>query len=413
MLDTISRLYLLFSSHNYQLYEVGGCVRDMLMGKDPHDYDFAADALPQEMLALGNDDIRVIDTGSQYGTVTFHVGNDLFEVTTFRHDCEYSDGRRPDSVTFSNNIYEDLSRRDFTVNAIAVNLYDNSFIDPYKGREDIKNKIIRTVGIPEERFREDGLRILRAIRFKFKLEFGIEENTCKAILNNWNLLDHVSQERITSEFLQILDYCNISSQQDALLMDGLINYILPEAWCENDYDNNFWRYEVISSFSDTECKLAYLLRGSKSGAENTCKRLKLSNDFTKDVCDTLKAFEYIVELDTNLSDIAITQKSIAERDAFIARKLVAKYGTKNSLRAFEIFAYEYGLNSQDYYNLYDIIKEAANKYPVALKDLTVKGEDLLQLGYEGVQIGKVLNDLLELVLLRPECNNKEFLLRHI
>lgn len=321
------------------------------------------------------------------------------------------DGRRPDKVTFSANIYEDLSRRDFTVNAIAVNLYDNSFVDPYKGREDIKNKIIRTVGIPEERFREDGLRILRAIRFMFKLGFGMEENTYKAILNNWNLLDHVSQERITSEFLQILDYCDIISQQDALLMDGLIKYIIPEAWYKNDYDSNYWRYEAIRGFSDTECKLAYLLRGSKSSAENTCKRLKLSNDFTKDVCDILKAFEYIEELDADTSISAINEKSVEERDAYIARKLVAKYGVKNSLRALEIFADEYGLAPQDYYKLCGTIKEVADKYPITLKDLAVKGEDLMQLGYEGKEVGIALNNLLEYVLTDPEKNKKETLLR--
>lgn len=412
--EEIKTLADTFNKEGFNIYLVGGCVRDMIMGKEPHDYDLTTNATPDQMIEIANKyNLKIIPTGIQYGTLTFNMDKQNYEITTFRNDGNYSDGRRPDQVTFSFNVYEDLARRDFTVNAIAINLFDNTCIDPYKGKEDIKNKIIRTVGIPEERFKEDGLRILRAIRFKFKLGFTMEENTYKAILNNWKLLDHVSQERITSEFLQILDYCNIDSQQDAMLMDGLIKYLIPEAWYKNDYDNNFWRYEAIRGFSDTECKLAYLLRGSKGSVEVTCKRLKLSNDFTKDVCDTLKAFNYIEELDKSTDISEFDEKSIEDRDNYIARKLVAKFGTKNSLRALEIFADEYGVAPQDYYRLYDIIKEAAYKYPTTLKDLAVKGEDLIQLGYEGKEVGQILNKFLECVLDDPKKNKKEILLRLI
>lgn len=401
MLSGINKLYTLFSSKGFKLYEVGGCVRDTFMGIDPHDYDFATDATPQEMLDFKSGNVNVIDTGSQYGTVTFHIDNEFFEVTTFRSDSEYSDGRRPDKVTFSKNILQDLARRDFTVNAIAIRLEDEKVIDPYNGRQDIKDRVLRTVGEPEERFREDGLRILRAIRFKFKFGLYMEDNTYNAILNNWNLLDNVSQERITSEFLQILEHCNIDSQQDALLMDGLIKYLIPEAWYKNTYDSNFWRYEAIRGFSDTECRLAYLLRESKSSAENTCKRLKLSNDFTKDVCDTLKAFELVAELSRDY-----------DTDGYIARKLVSSYGTKNALRAWQLFADDYGITPYDYNDMYALL-EIAHKWPVTLKDLAVKGDDLIELGYEGKEVGGILNRLLEYVLDDPTRNEKEELLKVI
>ena len=151
---------------------VGGAVRDILMDKTPHDYDFATNATPDQMLKIAEEsNIEVIPTGIKYGTVTFRIDGESFEVTTYRKDSNYSDGRRPDQVTFSTNILDDLSRRDFTVNAIALNMLSNvnDYVDPFNGIKDIENKFIRTVGDPVERFTEDGLRILRAIRFRFKL----------------------------------------------------------------------------------------------------------------------------------------------------------------------------------------------------------------------------------------------------
>ena len=206
---TLEKLSQLFLKNNYELYMVGGAVRDIIMDKTPHDYDFATNATPDQMLKIAEEsNIEVIPTGIKYGTVTFRIDDQSFEVTTYRKDSNYSDGRRPDQVTFSTNILDDLSRRDFTVNAIAINMLSNvnEYIDPYNGREDIKNKVLRTVGDPFERFTEDGLRILRAIRFKYKLGFKFDSATYDAIVNNWNLLEHVSQERITSEFLMIMEY---------------------------------------------------------------------------------------------------------------------------------------------------------------------------------------------------------------
>lgn len=406
---TLEKLSQLFLKNNYELYMVGGAVRDILMNKTPHDYDFATNATPDQMLKIADEsNIEVIPTGIKYGTVTFRIDNQSFEITTYRKDSNYSDGRRPDQVTFSINILDDLSRRDFTINAIALNMLSNvtEYVDPFKGRKDIENKVIRTVGDPVERFTEDGLRILRAIRFRFKLGFTFAAATYKAIMSNWQLLEHISQERITSEFLQIIDYCTINSQQDTLLVDDLIYYILPDVWYKNDYDNNFWRYEAIDTFSDTECKLAYLLRETKSSPKIICKGLKLSNEFTKDVCDTLKAFDYIVQLDTDLD----AKGSVAERDAIIARKLVSKYGTKNALRAWEIFADEYGLTQYYYNNMYELLKVATNRWSVTLKDLAINGDDLIQLGFKGREIYKTLDYCLDQVLIDQSLNEKEKLI---
>ena len=406
---TLEKLSQLFLKNNYELYMVGGAVRDILMDKTPHDYDFATNATPDQMLKMAEkSNIEVIPTGIKYGTVTFRIDDQSFEVTTYRKDSNYSDGRRPDQVTFSTNILDDLSRRDFTINAIALNMLSNAneHVDPFNGIKDIENKVIRTVGDPVERFTEDGLRILRAIRFRFKLGFTFDAATYKAIMSNWQLLEHISQERITSEFLQIIDYCTITSQQDTLLVDDLIYYLLPAVWYKNDYDNNFWRYEAIDRFSDTECKLAYLLRETKSSHRIICKGLKLSNKFTNDVCDTLKAFDYIVKLDTDLD----AKSSVAERDAVIARKLVSKYGTKNALRAWEIFADEYGLAQYDYNNMYKLLEITASRWSVTLKDLVINGDDLIQLGFKGKEIHKALDYCLDQVLRDQSLNEKEKLI---
>ena len=406
---TLEKLSQLFLKNNYVLYMVGGAVRDILMNKTPHDYDFATNATPDQMLKMAEEsNIDVIPTGIKYGTVTFRIDNQSFEITTYRKDSNYSDGRRPDQVTFSTNILDDLSRRDFTINAIALNMLSNvnEYVDPFNGIKDIENKVIKTVGDPVERFTEDGLRILRAIRFRFKLRFTFDCDTYKAIMYNWQLLEHISQERITSEFLQIIDYCTINSQQDILLLDDLIYYLLPAAWYKNDHDNNFCRYEAIDRFSDTECKLAYLLREANSSPETVCKKLKLSNEFTKDVCDTLKAFDYIVKLDTDLDARCL----VTERDAVIARKLVSKYGTKNALRAWEIFADEYGLTQYDYNNMYELLKIVTSRWSVTLKDLAINGDDLIQLGFKGKEIHKALDYCLDQVLRDQSLNEKEKLI---
>ena len=406
---TLEKLSQLFLKNNYELYMVGGAVRDILMNKTPHDYDFATNATPDQMLKMAEkSNIEVIPTGIKYGTVTFRIDNQSFETTTYRADGNYSDGRRPDQVIFSTNILDDLSRRDFTVNAIALNMLSNvnEYVDPFNGIKDIENKVIKTVGDPVERFTEDGLRILRAIRFRFKLGFTFDADTYKAIMSNWQLLEHISQERITSEFLQIIDYCVINSQQDTLLVDSLIYHLLPSVWYKNDYDNNFWRYDAIEGFSDTECKLAYLLRETKSSPKIICKGLKLSNKFTNDVCDTLKAFDYIVKLDTDLD----AKSSVAERDAVIARKLVSKYGTKNALRAWEIFADEYGLATYDYNNMYKLLEITASRWSVTLKDLVINGDDLIQLGFKGKGIHKALDYCLDQVLMDQSLNKKEKLI---
>ena len=201
----LKKMHEIFSRSGFRSYLVGGAVRDILMGLPPHDYDVATDAKPEDVMRLFH---RVIPTGIAHGTVTVHLMGCHIETTTFRTESGYSDGRHPDSVAYAASIEDDLSRRDFTMNAVAVDLADGKLVDPFSGRDDIKEKLIRAVGNPHERFGEDGLRPVRAIRFAAQLKFCIEKYTYSDIFEERTLavVQKISIERFRDEFIKMLAY---------------------------------------------------------------------------------------------------------------------------------------------------------------------------------------------------------------
>ena len=237
-----------FNNSGYQAYLVGGAVRDIILGKEASDYDVATDASPQEVMRIFK---FVVPTGIEHGTVTVHFMKNEIEVTTFRTESSYSDGRHPDSVNYAATIEEDLSRRDFTLNAIAVNLADGIIKDPYDGIKDIKNKIIRTVGNEQERFLEDGLRPVRAIRFSSKLGFKIEEKTFLAISQN-NILQKtasISKERFRDEFMKILATDKPSYGLKLLEETKILSLFIPEfipcRGCIQNDDRGYHIFDVM------------------------------------------------------------------------------------------------------------------------------------------------------------------------
>jgi len=215
----------IFASASYQCWLVGGAVRDGLLNRDSEDYDLATDAEPEDVVKLFR---RTIPTGIKHGTITILVGSHQFETTTFRKDGDYSDGRRPDEVSYSNSILDDLARRDFTINAIAWDLINNKLLDPHQGREDLKKKIIRAIGIPGERLQEDGLRSIRACRFASQLGFRIHPDTLKAIGENLTNIPSISAERIWDELKKIFATEKPSISFNLFLETGLMNILLPE-----------------------------------------------------------------------------------------------------------------------------------------------------------------------------------------
>ena len=397
---TLEKLSQLFLKNNYELYMVGGAVRDIIMDKTPHDYDFATNATPDQMLKMAEEsNIEVIPTGIKYGTVTFRIDNQSFETTTYRADGNYSDGRRPDQVIFSTNILDDLSRRDFTVNAIALNMLSNvnEYVDPFNGIKDIENKVIKTVGDPVERFTEDGLRILRAIRFRFKLGFTFDAATYKAIMSNWQLLEHISQERITSEFLQILTYGHLDSAEDCYLIDALIKKILPEAYIENVYDCNWWEYKSLFEFPDIETKLAFILKNSKTDILDLCYKLKLSNKMSKDIVEAIYCKNLFEEM-------------LSSNDtSYIVRKLVSKCGKENTKRGFYLYDEIYNLTEKEWNYLMTLL-DRSDVEATKLSDLKITGDDLIKLGFKGREIGKALDYCLDQVLRDQSLNEKEKLI---
>lgn len=197
--DTAIRL---LEESGFKAFVVGGCVRDSIMGRVPGDWDMTTSAKPEETMEVFKN-FRTIPTGLKHGTVTVLIEGQPLEITTMRIDGEYTDSRRPDSVSFTEDICKDLSRRDFTVNAMAYNP-DTGIVDPFGGQDDIKNRIIRCVGSPDKRFSEDALRIIRALRFASVLDFSIEKGTADSIMQNYPLLDNVARERVRVELLKLL-----------------------------------------------------------------------------------------------------------------------------------------------------------------------------------------------------------------
>jgi tRNA nucleotidyltransferase (CCA-adding enzyme) len=242
-------------SAGYEAYVVGGCVRDLVMGYNPHDWDICTNCKPDKTKeVLNNSNIKVTTVGIEYGTVVALMATQEVEVTTYRADGQYSNNRKPDSVTYVTNIAEDLSRRDFTINAMAIDPINNKFIDEFGGLIDINNNILRCIGNPDERFQEDALRIMRALRFAIKYQFKIDSQTSESMLKNKELLDNISKERITNELLKILQ-CKKDIRNYFLQYSDIVFQIIPELKpCYKFNQNNKYHkhdiYEHILNVTD-------------------------------------------------------------------------------------------------------------------------------------------------------------------
>ena len=266
-----------FNEAGYEAYLVGGCVRDYLLNDDFSDIDITTNALPDEVKQIFK---KSIDTGIQHGTVTILINGDSFEVTTFRTEDDYIDHRTPEKVEFVSDLKEDLDRRDFTINAMALDSKGKLY-DYHCGEKDLRNKIIKTVNNPNERFFEDALRMLRAFRFSSKLGFEIEENTLKAIKNNAELIKFVSIERIVNEFRKLLPGKGNKRSLELLLDSKLNNYIpfLDEV------------SKIIDFSNYTFCQSLYILSNINDISFEKLKELKLSNKEIKQI----KIYEKINE----------------------------------------------------------------------------------------------------------------------
>lgn len=384
--------------NGYEAYAVGGCVRDSILGRVPGDWDITTSALPMQVKELFR---RTVDTGIQHGTVTVMLGRNGYEVTTYRIDGRYEDSRHPESVEFTPKLEEDLKRRDFTINAMAYN-DEHGIVDIFDGVGDLQRKIIRCVGNAHDRFDEDALRILRAVRFSAQLGFGIEENTARAAKELAVNLKRISSERIHTEFNKMLksahpDYFSVA---DAI---GIMEIVLPEYHVMSAEDKAF----VGALAKECACQLPeryaamlfmsgrYSEEGAADTAKRVLKRLKLDND-TINTASMLLRFG-MLEITDDESRI---------------RHIIYETGDKNILRILDFrTAYEkcIGNDIADVRRMYDICNMIFERGDcVSLKNLAITGKELIAMGVPaGRQMGEILNSLLMLVLDNPQLNDRE------
>ncbi len=368
------------NSNGYEAFAVGGCVRDTLLGRKPGDWDITTSARPQQVKALFR---RTIDTGIQHGTVTILMGGTGYEVTTYRIDGEYEDGRHPKQVEFTSNLLEDLRRRDFTINAMAYS-HETGIVDAFDGMADLKARRIRCVGNAMERFTEDALRILRAIRFSAQLDFAIEEETFQAISVIAPNLSKVSKERIQMELTKLLTSEHPEKIRE-VYETGISTYV-SLAFASLD-----WKNARVSAELPKEkyVRWAAFLRCGKSPelAVRVLRDLKLDNETISRV-KTLVTWADV----TPAADETEIRRMMSRMEPEVWDSLMELNGYGTEIR-----------------NLVSKIRE--RKDCLTLKDLAVKGQDLIAAGVTpGKEMGMLLHKLLEHVLEVPQDNQKVLLL---
>lgn len=379
--ENIKKLIEIAYENGEKAYIVGGCVRDSLILKCPEDWDITISSSPEKTKKIYKN-YKTIDTGIKYGTVTVLTDEMSFEITTFRQEDDYIDFRHPEKINFSKNIEEDLKRRDFTINAMAYN-HKEGLVDIFGGISDLEKNIIRCVGNPFERFKEDPLRILRGIRFKSTLSFEIEEKTKKEMFNNFHLLLNVSAERKKEEIEKMLR----AGKENKKVINEFEEIIKLSLGIKKVDTAK----EYIENTNDTEIKWAILLTDTEN-TEKICKDLKFSNSLKK-LCLVLKENK-----DKNINTLKDT------------RELVKNYGelTKKILE----FKNSLGQNMEKAFDFYEKIKK--ENLCCSLKTLAVKGRDLEKLNlFPKTQYKTVLNTLLDKVINEEIPNEKEALIKKI
>ncbi len=376
--DNITEIIEKLEENGFEAYIVGGCVRDILMDITPHDYDVTTNALPNQVKSIFE---KTVDTGLKHGTVTVISDNIPVEVTTYRTESGYTDNRRPDKVDFVLSLSEDLSRRDFTVNAIGYN-EKRGFVDLFGGIKDIKNAVLKAVGEPETRFKEDALRILRLFRFASTLNFSIESNTYNAAISCLPLIQNVSSERIAKEIEKASLGGNISVLEPIINNGGL--KFLNIGSCK--------KLEKISNLSrDNNLRLFALLSLCDCNPEDVAKRLKLSNS-TKEFFRTLNSF---------LSNEPPKTKSNI-------KKLLNCCDFDTFISYTEYLSVINNTSTEDITKMFNEIIE--NNEPYKISQLDINGIDIMNCGYTDKAVGEILNYLLDKIIDNPRLNEKEKLL---
>ena len=425
-------IFELLEKGGYECFLVGGCVRDMLMGKAPHDIDITTNATPDEVKAVFAD-FHTLNIGIKHGTVTVMNEGEAIEITTYRRESTYTDGRHPDSVSFSRHIEDDLSRRDFTSNAIAYS-EKNGIVDPFGGISDIENKILRCVGNPIERFTEDSLRILRGLRFASVLGLSIDEATEEAMQTCRELISIVSSERIYTEISKLV--CGKNAGEIISRYSDILAVALPEIKDMKGFEQHNFHHiydvlchtaKVIDSISPAvDLRLAALFHDcgkpdcfsiDENGVGHFYSHASISarkadEALTRLRCDNATR-EKVVKL-VKIHDTPI------EPDSKTVKKKLQKYGEEIFFDLIKLQrADNMGLSPEFLYRqeIYSRLEESARQVIeenqcFSLKDLAVKGNDMIALGLKGKDIGTALDELLKAVIEERCDNDRESLLSY-
>ena len=416
----------------YECYLVGGCVRDMLMGKEPHDIDITTNATPEETKSVFAD-FHTLDIGIKHGTITVMLEGEPIEITTHRKESDYSDGRHPDSVSFTKNINDDLSRRDFTVNAIAYNP-KSGLVDPFGGQSDIECKTLRCVGIPDERFKEDSLRILRGLRFASVLGFNIDTATESAMYNCKDLINIVSPERIYVEITKLL--CGQNAGKIISLYSDILAVALPEIKAMKGFEqHNFHHiYDVLnhtarvvdSVYPAVDLRLAALFHDCGKPDCFSLDDNGIGHFYSHASISARKADEALTRL---RCDNATREKVVKlvkihdtpiEPDSKTVKKKLQKYGEEIFFDLIKLqradnkgLAPEFLYRQETYDKLEEIARQVIEENQCfSLKDLAVNGRDMISLGLKGKDIGTALDELLKAVIEEKCDNDKESLVSY-
>lgn len=412
--------------NNFSSYLVGGSIRDILMNNQVSDYDLATNAVPEDLKKIFPNAILF---GEKFGTIMLVISNKRIEITTLRSESEYNDNRHPAKVSFIDDINEDLKRRDFTINALAFDLINSKLIDIFGGKEDLQHKIIRAVGDPDERFKEDALRLLRAVRFSLKLDFVVEENTYNSIKKNSSLIEYISKERIRDELMKIILEENSSKGIEILRDTELLKYIIPELLvCVGVEQNKFHSLDVYDHLllsmdkADKRVKLVALLHDigkpqTKDG-EHFFGHERVGSDIARRILTRLHFPKNDINLISKLIELHLFHYEENWSDSAV-RRFLRKVEDDNTLELLFLLreADENGnpISSYDFDNLAQL-KDRINKIKnqdryLSLKDLNISGDDLIKLGYNrDKSLGDTLKFLLDVIIEDPSMNNKEKLL---
>ncbi len=421
-----------FKEFGFSSYPVGGCVRDSLLGKTPGDFDITTDATPNETLEVFKEQ-KTIRLGEKFGTIGVLLNENIYEITTMRYDHDYVDSRHPSSVSFTKNLFEDLKRRDFTINAMAYDFFNDEVIDPFNGRLDLEKGVIRAVGNPSKRFEEDALRIMRAFRFAGRFNYVIEEKTLSSLCKSVHLLKEIAMERIREELNKILLESNFENLR-MLYNCGVFKVLFPEIdeMFKTTQNNSFHVYNVGDHS---------LMAVTKIKKDVRLKYVALLHDLGKVPAKTTGEdgtdhFYFHSNCSVELARDVLNRLKFSNEDKNHILKIIKFHDTvlNTKLKSIMKFVVDRGFTYDDFLDLLEMEKadiSSQNPYyidrlenlenvkvayrkvyegPTKLSDLAVNGSDMIEIGYKGEFIKKVLQYLLKQVIGEPKINERQKLI---